>query len=274
MLAGMRAQLEPRDLDLHDAPAWVRVARWSWEGVLLVLALLAVGLLATESTPLTERIQLLIWLVFVADYVARLAAAEQRVAFVRGNVLDLVAILPLDFFRAARAVKVVRVFRAAALLWRVTRAVRDVLRTNGLWLLVLVAVVLVLGGGLAAAAVEPGIANAADGVWWAVVTTTTVGYGDISPTTLPGRLIAAVLMFTGIGLIGSMTGSVATYVLRGGAEPTCADPDVRHLRERLADWDRLSPEERARLAALLSMLADPGYVAAPAGRRRTSASGQ
>ncbi|MBA4495672.1 potassium channel family protein [Paenactinomyces guangxiensis] len=52
-----------------------------------------------------------------------------------------------------------------------------------------------------------------DAVWWAVVTTTTVGYGDISPVTLGGRVIATILMFTGIGLIGSVTASVATHFI-------------------------------------------------------------
>ena len=44
-----------------------------------------------------------------------------------------------------------------------------------------------------------------DGLWWSFVTATTVGYGDISPSTIPGRIIATVLMLVGIGLIGSLT---------------------------------------------------------------------
>lgn len=46
--------------------------------------------------------------------------------------------------------------------------------------------------------------------WWAVVTATTVGYGDVSPVTLEGRLIAVVLMLTGIGVIGVFTATVAS----------------------------------------------------------------
>lgn len=48
----------------------------------------------------------------------------------------------------------------------------------------------------------------ADGIWWAFVTATTVGYGDISPSTLSGRIIASVLMIVGIGLIGSLTSTI------------------------------------------------------------------
>ncbi len=49
------------------------------------------------------------------------------------------------------------------------------------------------------------------GVWWAIVTLTTVGYGDISPTTITGRLVAGMLMFSGIGLFSTLAAAVAAY---------------------------------------------------------------
>jgi voltage-gated potassium channel len=49
-----------------------------------------------------------------------------------------------------------------------------------------------------------------DGVWWATVTVTTVGYGDLTPTTVQGRLIGMVLMFVGIGFLSLLTASVAS----------------------------------------------------------------
>jgi voltage-gated potassium channel len=50
-----------------------------------------------------------------------------------------------------------------------------------------------------------------DALWWAVVTATTIGYGDLSPVTVEGRLIAVVLMLTGIGVIGVFTATVASF---------------------------------------------------------------
>ena len=55
-----------------------------------------------------------------------------------------------------------------------------------------------------------------DAIWWSFVTTTTVGYGDISPSTNIGRLIAAILMIIGIGLIGSLTSTITTYFINAG----------------------------------------------------------
>jgi voltage-gated potassium channel len=53
-----------------------------------------------------------------------------------------------------------------------------------------------------------------DSTWWAVVTVTSVGYGDIYPTTVQGRLIAMVLMFVGIGFLSLLTASIASRFVR------------------------------------------------------------
>lgn len=53
-----------------------------------------------------------------------------------------------------------------------------------------------------------------DGVWWAVTTTTTVGYGDLYPTTVQGRVIGILLMFVGIGFLSLLTASVASRFIR------------------------------------------------------------
>jgi voltage-gated potassium channel len=53
-----------------------------------------------------------------------------------------------------------------------------------------------------------------DGLWWAVVTVTTVGYGDKVPMTGPGKVVAVVLMFTGIGLVGALTATIASFFVQ------------------------------------------------------------
>lgn len=87
-------------------------------------------------------------------------------------------------------------------------------------------------------------------MWWSLVTATTVGYGDISPASPMGRMIAALLMVVGIGTIGMVTGSIATYFIQG-RDGQHADPDVEHVRIRLESWEELSIDERRRLVRLL-----------------------
>ena len=78
------------------------------------------------------------------------------------------------------------------------------------------------------------------GLWWAVQTTTTVGYGDVVPTTVVGQLLAALVMFFGIGFITVITAAItSTFVARSSLEQKRADSEtptaeqVRQLDRRL-----------------------------------------
>jgi voltage-gated potassium channel len=57
------------------------------------------------------------------------------------------------------------------------------------------------------------IKTAEDAIWWALVTVTTVGYGDKLPVTTEGRIIAAFLMVTGVSLFGTFTGFIAAWFI-------------------------------------------------------------
>lgn len=224
---------------------------------MVLLALVVVWLLTVPDDGWVRTANLAIWAVFVIDYGVRLTVAGDRRQFVRSNVPDLVAILPLDFLRVARLARLARLtrlLRAGTVVWRVTKDVRGVLGTNGLGYVVLVTAALVVCGGLTAWHVEEQLGSLGDGLWWALVTATTVGYGDISPVTPQGRAVATVLMLVGIGTLGMITGSIATYFL-GHNRAELTNRQVEWLRDQLAEWDELGPDERRRLAAMLTGLA-------------------
>jgi voltage-gated potassium channel len=144
-------------------------------------------------------------------------------------------------------------------LGRVSTTVRAIVGTNALgWVLAACALVVVLGAGTVMVA-EPDLGHCGDAVWWAVVTATTVGYGDIAPVTLAGRAVAVVLMIVGIGTLGMITGSIATYFVGQHRGP--ANPHLRHLRGLLDDWDDLTAVERRQAAAILETLANDADVA-------------
>lgn len=86
-----------------------------------------------------------------------------------------------------------------------------ILATNPLAIPIILIVLIVILGGIGVYLAEhkhqgANITNLADAFWWAVVTITTVGYGDYFPITLVGRLIAIVVMFSGIGLVVGVLG--------------------------------------------------------------------
>ena len=66
----------------------------------------------------------------------------------------------------------------------------------------------------------PVFENYGDSLWWAVVTVTTVGYGDIVPETTQGRVVATMLMFTGIALLGTVAASLASFFSESRREQT------------------------------------------------------
>ncbi len=263
-------------------PQLHRFGRWGYEGAMAALAIVAVWLVTLPPTSRVELASYAIWGLFVADYVVRLVRAPDRRRFVREHVIELIAILPWDVLRIARVLRLVRllrVLRAGIWFWRATRAVREIATQNGLLYVLAAASGIVLVGSAVFRVVEPGVKSYSEALWWAIVTVTTVGYGDIAPRTAAGRLVAVVLMLVGIGVLGMVTSSLATYFL--GVRRRATHPTVEHVRERMAEWDTLVPSERRQLAALLWVLAhepeslpDPPPQSAEVVRQRLDALAQ
>ena len=78
---------------------------------------------------------------------------------------------------------------------------------------------------------------------WSFVTTTTVGYGDISPESHIGRIIAVILMITGIGFVGMLTGTIATFFLGKREIRSFRDETIDNIRKRLDNFDELSNDD-------------------------------
>jgi voltage-gated potassium channel len=234
-------------------------ARWAYELIMVTLAVAVIVLLTLPNRGWIRVANLTVWALFVIDYGVRLAGSGDRRTFVRTRVADLIAILPADAFRVARLARLarlVRLLRSWAVLWRSSRHIRGILQTNGLgWVLALSAG-LVVAGGMAAWTVEPQIDTIVDGLWWSLVTVTTVGYGDISPQSGLGRVVAAVLMIVGIGAVGLLTATFATYFIVDHRADQ--HPHIEFVRSELERWDALSPWERRNLAEFLLTLCEDG----------------
>ena len=225
-----------------------------YDAFMIAMALLVVSLLFTEDSGWSLVANRTVYGIFVADYLLRLSLSTDRKAFVRANLVDLLAILPADQFRALRFLRLLRVVRAVSIFARASRDMRGILGTNGLSWMLLMTITVVSIGATIVHELEDSIETWGDAFWWATVTATTVGYGDISPETSAARVVAVVLMFVGIGTIGMLTGSIATYFL--GGRQTSSSPHMTHIQALLTKWDSLSLSDRHSAVALLASMVE------------------
>ena len=86
---------------------------------------------------------------------------------------------------------------------------------------------------------EPDVKSFSDGLWWALVTITTVGYGDITPMTSIGRLVASALMFLGLGLIASLTAVISVKFIQNFVDHHTNDDVLEKLEEMQKDLDEI-----------------------------------
>ena len=86
---------------------------------------------------------------------------------------------------------------------------------------------------------EPDVKSYSDGLWWALVTITTVGYGDITPMTSIGRLVASALMFLGLGLIASLTAVISVKFIQNFVDHHTNDDVLEKLDEMQKDIDEI-----------------------------------
>lgn len=191
-------------------------------GILAIVSVvLAIIDMHSGLTTLQSNIDIIIWLIFVVDYTVRFILAKDRKYFIKENIFDLIAILPFSsamrIFRSfkmlklLKIVKMLKVLRFTAVLGRAYKNFSAFFNTNGFKYVLFFSIFIVLTGGTLISYVEN--RSFSDGIWWAFVTTTTVGYGDISPATDIGRIIACVLMLVGIGLIGSLTSTITSFFM-------------------------------------------------------------
>ena len=200
--------------------AWERRSEWPLTAI--ALAFLAVyawevitGLRGAARAG-TELAMDVMWAVFIADYLVRLALAPQRGRWFVRHLFDL-AVVALPVLRPLRLVRLIALIgvlhRGAgmALRGRITAYT-----ASGVTLLVVVSSLAVLDAERGA----PGtpIRTYGEAVWWALATITTVGYGDLAPVTAVGRWAAVLLMIGGVALAGVVTATLASWIVSLVAE--------------------------------------------------------
>jgi voltage-gated potassium channel len=195
---------------------WERATDWPlMVAAVVFLAAYALPVLAPDQPrwllDVCRWLSWITWGMFVVDLVVRLALADERLRYLGRHWYDLlVVVLPL--------LRPLRLLRLIPLLSVLNRRARTGLRgrvaiyvAGGASLLVFVAALAVLD--VERSSPDANISDFGDAIWWAVTTITTVGYGDHYPVTSVGRVVAFGLMLGGIALLGTLTATLASWLV-------------------------------------------------------------
>lgn len=234
---------------------------WELTMAALAVAYVVVGFLSDDpgASSIYESIDLLLTAVFVTEFGSRFAATHDRARYLRGHWIDLVALVPVARgLRVARLLRLLRLVRAFAGVFRVVSGLERMAAHRGLaWLVVAwlgVMVICSVGLYVAENGVNAAVETPLDALWWGIVTLTTVGYGDVVPKTVEGKIAASILMLLGIGLFSAITATIASYLISTGSDAGSPARAIGELGELRAAGLVTDAEFETKKAQLLDRL--------------------
>jgi voltage-gated potassium channel len=204
------------------------------------------------------RFELIVLLVFAAEYALRLVCAERplRYAFSFWGVVDLLSWLPLLAFvapqlaairvlRLLRLVRLLKLLHTNAALRRLEVALHSIRGELAVFAVLAFIVIYIAGVGIYIFehdAQPEAFSSIPISLWWAIVSFTTVGYGDIYPITAAGRVFTAALLFVGLGVIAVPTALISSALIRTDLnrkiDDTIEDDIEREIRKELGPIKR------------------------------------
>ena len=252
------------DVIFGHEPGWGRY----FDAILIALILGSVGAVMLDSvSSLSSRygtallaVEWGVTVLFTLEYVVRLWCVKAPRAYALSffGIIDLLSILPtflsvlipggqyLAVIRVLRVVRVFRVFKLVRFLGEaslLSTALRNARYKIAVFLVTVLCIVIVVGSVMyLIEGPQSGFTSIPKGVYWAIVTLTTVGYGDIAPTTPVGQALAAFVMILGYGIIAVPTGIVTAEIAAlpsgealstrscGSCEHVEVDPDAKYCR--------------------------------------------
>ncbi|MCP4597112.1 ion channel [Neptuniibacter sp.] len=171
----------------------------------------------------------LIWLVFLTELTIMSFLVDDRIRYLRQNWMSPLIVLAglpvlwgVDTFYAG-ILRTMRLALTVGIFFRVSKDTRDLLSKHNLGITLFVCFVILIVSGLLISGIDPAFETPMDGLWWAWVTVTTVGYGDLVPQTTEGRLFGSVLILMGIAMFSMLTASFSVFFI---------EQDERELTEK------------------------------------------
>ena len=204
---------------------------------MIVLAIIIIPIVFIELEILSTNAQIvsiatmiddIIWFAFLFEYIILVSLYNDKIGYTKRSWLNLLILLlsppliaPQGFasIRALRALRIFRVFRSLRILIALKRGIKPILEVfekNSLHYVTIITGFLIIASSIAFSWLEQ--RDLSSGLWWAITTVTTVGYGDTYPVTNMGRIFAVLVMIIGIGFVSLLTANIASYFVEKDIE--------------------------------------------------------
>ncbi|MGH1371624.1 MAG: potassium channel family protein [Cellvibrionaceae bacterium] len=208
-LAGLDASENPRAKLCYQMLEWPMMVAGLW-----LVALWYQGLSSPEAFA-NEHLEMALWSMFVIETGVLSLLVDNRARYLKNNWMNVaIIIIGFPIFLGLQTysgvMRLVRILILLDLSIHMGSSLQRLLSQNSLGPTFAGSAIVIFMAGFMIAGIDPAFKSASEGIWWAWVTVTTVGYGDLVPATNLGRVFAGILILVGLGLISLLTASIAT----------------------------------------------------------------
>ena len=156
-------------------------------------------------------------ILLLSDFFWGMSKSNDRKQYFKENWLEFIAAIPFDILFAPFIflgyLKLIRLVRVLFLIGEYFRFIGSFLKNTRLDEIIAIFILIIIGSTFALYLIDPGMNNLFDILWFVVVSLTTVGYGDITPNTIPGKIVSLVLLIVGVFIFSAITGAISTYFM-------------------------------------------------------------
>ena len=182
----------------------------------------------------------IVWTFFAVETLTLTYLVDDKKRYLSTNWLNLVIVLfsfPViwQVFPHAASLRILRLLVLISLFIHASRTLRHVLARNNLGRTLIASLVIIVISGTIISLIDPNVKNTSDGIWWAWVTVTTVGYGDIVPISNAGRVFGAFLILMGLALITMLTASFAAFFMAEDKKHSRHEEDINTKKLELIE---------------------------------------
>lgn len=190
--------------------------------ILIILDLILITFTIVSDVPPSLYDKILIFDVFTCiillfDFFRGFFKADDRIEYLKENWLELIASIPFDIilspFMMLRYLRLLKLFRVLFLVGEYFKVIGDFLKSTHLDEILAVLIVIIVGSTLGLFLVDPSMNNLFDNLWFVVVSITTVGYGDITPNSIYGKVLSLILLVIGVFIFSAITGAMSSYFM-------------------------------------------------------------